>query len=116
MEQNSLNTLVKEMQTLKKEMELWQNSMVQYLNMISNKEQKWLTLSELIDYLPTKPAPATIYGWVSKKTIPYHKCGKRLSFLKSEIDEWVFKNGLNPAQNSEEEMLPDSEANDPVTV
>ena len=110
MEQNSLNTLVKEMQTLKKEMELWQNSMVQYLNMISNKEQKWLALSELIDYLPTKPAPATIYGWVSKKTIPYHKCGKRLSFLKSEIDEWVFKNGL---KIDEEEYFSGDESNEP---
>lgn len=92
---NSLNAVVKEMQNLKKEMEVWQNSMITYLNLISNKNDKWLSLSELIEYLPSKPAPATVYGWVSKKTIPYHKCGKRLSFLKSEIDEWVFKSGLN---------------------
>jgi len=110
MEKDSLNTVVKEMANLKKEMAIWQNSMISYLNLISSKNDRWLSLSELIEYLPSKPAPSTIYEWVSKKTIPYHKCGKRLSFLKSEIDEWVFKNGL---KIDEEEYFSGDESNEP---
>ena len=110
MEKDSLNTVVNEMANLKKEMAIWQNSIMKYLNLISNKSDRWLSLPELIDYLPSKPAPSTIYGWVSKKTIPYHKCGKRLSFLKSEIDEWVFKNGL---KIDEEEYFSGDESNEP---
>ncbi len=112
MEKYSLTAVVKEMQNLKKEMAIWQNSMVKYLNLISNKTDRWLSLTELIEYLPSKPAPATIYGWVSKKTIPYHKCGKRLSFLKSEIDEWVFKNGLN----ADKEDLSADESDEPINL
>ncbi|NDP22967.1 MAG: helix-turn-helix domain-containing protein [Paludibacter sp.] len=40
--------------------------------------------SKLIDL--TKP---TVYGLVHKNKIPYHKKGKRLYFLKSEILTWL---------------------------
>lgn len=103
MEKDSLNSLEKELQNLKKEITVWQNYMKEYLNLISNEEVKWFSLNELMEYLPAKPSAATIYGWVSKKTIPYHKCGRRLSFLKSEIDEWVFKNGLDLEVDDEEQ-------------
>jgi excisionase family DNA binding protein len=49
----------------------------------------WLSLNELCDYLPDKPAKPTVYGWVSKGEIPHHKKGKKLYFLKSEIDVWL---------------------------
>lgn len=50
---------------------------------------KWLNLQELCNYLPDKPASATCYGWVHFRKIPFHKTGKKLRFLKSEIDAWL---------------------------
>jgi excisionase family DNA binding protein len=50
---------------------------------------RWMNIDELKDYLPDHPAKATIYGWASNRQIPYHKGGKKLRFLQSEIDEWL---------------------------
>ena len=56
----------------------------------SNETKKrWLNLQELMSYHPDKPARQTVYGWVSNGQIPYHKTGKKLRFLKSEIDKWL---------------------------
>lgn len=49
----------------------------------------WFDLQDLQNYLPEHPAAATIYGWVSQRTIPYNKNGKRLRFNKVEIDKWL---------------------------
>ena len=49
----------------------------------------WMSVDDLIMYLPGKPARQTIYSWVWKKAIPYHKAGAKLQFLKSEIDAWI---------------------------
>ena len=50
---------------------------------------EWLNIKELCDYLPDKPAMATVYGWVGHKQIPFRKSGKKLRFLRSEIDKWL---------------------------
>lgn len=50
---------------------------------------RWFTLGELKEYLPDKPVSATVYGWVQLRKIPNHKSGKKLRFLKSEIDLWL---------------------------
>jgi len=50
---------------------------------------QWMNLDQLIEYLPQHPAKPTVYAWVGSKLIPYHKGefgGKKLYFLKSEID------------------------------
>jgi len=52
-------------------------------------ENIWFNLEALCDYLSDRPAKQTVYGWVFQKKIPYHKKGKKLQFLKSEIDEWL---------------------------
>lgn len=52
-------------------------------------EEQWMSVDDLIMYLPGKPARQTIYSWVWKKSIPYHKAGAKLQFLKSEIDAWI---------------------------
>lgn len=49
----------------------------------------WFDMHGLMNYLPDKPAKATIYGWVHSNLIPYHKGQKKLRFLKSEIDDWM---------------------------
>jgi excisionase family DNA binding protein len=50
---------------------------------------KWFDILELCDYLPNKPARATIYGLVHNRKIPFHKTSKSLIFRKSEIDDWL---------------------------
>ncbi|MBL4586010.1 MAG: helix-turn-helix domain-containing protein [Flavobacteriales bacterium] len=50
---------------------------------------RWFDLTELCNYHPDKPAKATAYGWVHSGLIPVHKGGKKLRFLKSEIDSWL---------------------------
>jgi excisionase family DNA binding protein len=52
---------------------------------------RWFDLNDFCEYHPDKPSKATVYGWVSAKTIPVHKTGKKLRFLKSEIDEWLLQ-------------------------
>ncbi|HMG67777.1 MAG TPA: helix-turn-helix domain-containing protein, partial [Chitinophagaceae bacterium] len=49
----------------------------------------WLNLTELCEYLPDKPVKPTVYGWVHHRVIPCHRRGKKLYFLKSEIDTWL---------------------------
>ncbi|MCS3157644.1 helix-turn-helix domain-containing protein [Bacteroides thetaiotaomicron] len=59
----------------------------------SEKEETWFTVAELCAYLPTHPVEHTIYCWTSNREIPFHKRGKRIMFLKSEIDEWLHNQG-----------------------
>jgi len=50
---------------------------------------RWFDLNELCIYDPEKRKKPTFYGLVSKGEIPNHKRGKKLIFLKSEIDNWL---------------------------
>ncbi len=50
---------------------------------------RWFDLNELCQYHPDKPTKPTVYGWVNAGIIPVHKGGKKLRFLKSEIDNWL---------------------------
>lgn len=50
---------------------------------------RWFDLTELCQYHPDKPSKPTVYGWVNAGTIPVHKGGKKLRFLKSEVDAWL---------------------------
>lgn len=51
----------------------------------------WFDLIQLCDYLPDKPALATVYSYVHTGKIPVHKGAKKLRFLKSEIDSWLME-------------------------
>lgn len=61
---------------------------VEHVTELSTKKE-WMDISELCQYLPTHPAKQTVYGWVNDKLIPYYKQSKKLTFLKSEIDDWM---------------------------
>ena len=50
---------------------------------------RWFDLNEFCIYHPDKPSKPTVYGWVNAGIIPVHKGGKKLRFLKSEIDNWL---------------------------
>jgi excisionase family DNA binding protein len=52
-------------------------------------KDEWFSLDKLVEYDPAKRVKATWYSMVSRGEVPYHKSGKHLVFLKSEIDEWL---------------------------
>jgi hypothetical protein len=54
-----------------------------------HRHKKLLTIDELRDILPGKPARQTIYGLACKHQIPYEKHGKRLYFDSEKIDQWL---------------------------
>ena len=61
-------------------------------SMGNNKdEDERMDVTEAQKYIPGHPAIQTIYGWTSNNMIPYHKVGKRIYFLKSELDAWLMK-------------------------
>lgn len=68
-------------------------------------EKQWMSVDDLILYLPGHPVRQTIYSWVWKKIIPYHKACAKLQFLKSEIDEWIL-NGTYTLFDDEEVRIP----------
>ncbi len=57
----------------------------------TRESEHWMNVNELCNYLPDKPSRNTVYGWVSKDSIPYHKTGKKLQFSRYDIDEWIRK-------------------------
>ena len=48
------------------------------------------------EYLRIKPQSAR--SMVSRRVLPFTKCGKRTLFLKSQIDAWLLKNSVKPIQ------------------
>ena len=61
--------------------------------------EQWMNLKELCEYIPSHPAEQTVYGWTSCHLIPFHKRGKRIMFLKSEIDEWLHAGKIKSDKN-----------------
>ena len=58
----------------------------------NNKDENLrMDVTEAQKYIPGHPAVQTIYGWTSNNMIPYHKVGKRIYFVKSELDAWLSK-------------------------
>lgn len=55
----------------------------------AQESDHWFNLEELRQYHPDHPAAPTVYAWVGQRLIPNHKHGKKLMFLKSEIDAWL---------------------------
>ena len=62
-----------------------------------------MTVKELGKYLPSHPAPSTVYGWCSENSIPYYKQGKTLMFKKSEIDKWLLRTRVKDSTELMEE-------------
>lgn len=56
-------------------------------------EDRWMSITELMEYLPNDWSIKTIYAYTSKGTMPCRKVGKRLAFLESEIFDWLNESG-----------------------
>lgn len=55
------------------------------------QSDQWFDINELCNYLPDKPKKSTVYFWIHTGMVPVHKGGKKLRFLKSEIDSWLMQ-------------------------
>jgi hypothetical protein len=65
--------------------------LIQQASYQPSDNDRWFNLKELCDYHPDKPSKLTVYGWKNAGIIPVHKDGKKLRFLKSEIDAWLLQ-------------------------
>ncbi|MCB9016126.1 MAG: helix-turn-helix domain-containing protein [Lentimicrobiaceae bacterium] len=68
---------------------------------VTPEQPEYLTIDQLRDYLPQKPAKQTIYQWVHFKQIPYHKRGKSVLFKRSEINLWISKTRRTTLEEAE---------------
>ena len=66
---------------------------------------RWFDLDELVRYDPEKRSKPTFYGYVHRQEIPYHKRGRKLIFLKSEIDQWLKGGRRKTIEEIEEEAF-----------
>jgi len=48
---------------------------------------RWLSVDEIADHLGVRRA--TIYKWITRKTMPAHKVGRLWKFKVDEVDEWI---------------------------
>jgi excisionase family DNA binding protein len=51
---------------------------------------RFLSVREAAEFL--RVSPRTVYGWVSQRALIYHKAGRRVLFLESELIEWTRPN------------------------
>jgi excisionase family DNA binding protein len=91
MEDLTLETLPKAFVKLKNEVSEIKRLLLAKSNEQPTKTDCWFDLNELCKYHPDKPSKPTVYGWVNVGTIPVHKSGKKLRFLKSEIDNYLMQ-------------------------
>lgn len=85
----TFETMPKAMAYLINKVEALEKKLLEKNEVPTTLADKWFNIDELKDYLPDHPAKQTIYGWVSKREIPFHKGGKKLRFLQSDIDKWL---------------------------
>ncbi len=55
-------------------------------------DDKFMTIEQCSEY--TTFSKHAIYNKVQRREIPYHKVGQRILFRKSELDEWITKDGI----------------------
>src|SRR5690349_7004215 len=56
---------------------------------VQEAKNKFLTIKEAAELLNL--AEQTLYGYTSKALIPFIKKGKRVLFLKSELEKWIMQ-------------------------
>jgi excisionase family DNA binding protein len=101
----TLETLPKAFTRLTNEVSEIKRLLLEKSNEQPADSDRWFDLSELCEYHPDKPSKPTVYGWVNMCTIPVHKSGKKLRFLKSEIDAWLLKGRKKTLAELQEESV-----------
>ncbi len=70
---------------------------------VYKKENEIMNTDELAKYI--KHTKATIYGYISRREIPYYKGAKRIYFKKEEIDNWLTNNRIPTNKEIQEESI-----------
>ena len=55
----------------------------------TEQPEQWKDLNWLVQYDPEKRTKPTWYSKISRNEVPCYKRGKKIYFLKPEIDEWL---------------------------
>ena len=71
---------------------------------ISEPESIWMTMEEVMRYDPAKRKRSTWYKMTANGEVPFRKNGKKLYFLRAEIDRWLNKKKIQ----SNDELKDDS--------
>lgn len=100
----TFETLPSAVSMLLDKVEKIESSLAAMSQLSAESADRWMNIQELMDYHPDKPAKKTVYDWVTLRKIPYHKDGKRLRFLKSEIDRWL----MSAYHKTEDELYEES--------
>lgn len=80
------------------------NHLVQEKENYQITSSECMTIEELSVYIPTRPAVKTIRAWKREKALPFHRAGRKLYFIKTEIDEWLKNNSELSAEVIEAEL------------
>lgn len=89
MKEISFNTLPQQVYRLSVKLEHIERLLSNNNQVQQPETDRWFDINELCEYLPEKPAKSTVYTMVRERRLPYHKRGKKLAFLKSQIDESI---------------------------
>jgi len=68
------------------------------------ENKRWLSIEELLEYLPQGWPKQTIYEYARARKIPHIKKGKRLIFDRIEIDEWLDSSKVKTSNQLKDEL------------
>jgi hypothetical protein len=85
----TLETLPKAFTHLTNEVSEIKRLLLEKSNEQPTETDRWFDLNELCNYHPDKPSKPTCLRLGNAGIIPVHKGGKKLRFLKSEIDNFL---------------------------
>ena len=82
-----IKTLTEELSFLRSEVRLLRDSLSSLHKEDKVAEvQEWLTLEQLMTYIPGRPSIPTLRRWIKQDGLPAQKVKRKLVFLKSRID------------------------------
>jgi excisionase family DNA binding protein len=55
------------------------------------EQERWLSVQEVAAHLGV--SRETIYAWIKGKDMPAHRVGRHWKFKRSEVDDWVRRDG-----------------------
>lgn len=103
MKQLSFEQLPNAVDRLYTKLESIERLLIQGSTQAQEEPNKLLSIDEASEYLNL--AKPTIYSMVSKGTIPYMKCSKRLYFSKDELHNYVSKGRVKTIAEIQEDAV-----------
>lgn len=67
---------------------------LQYLH-DCKRQNDWMDINELREYLPGSVSRTTIYTWIREMGFPYYKKVRILYFYRPEVDKWLMEGLVN---------------------